>query len=53
VIRLSQQEIGGLVGASRESVGRALATLRDRRLVTTARRSVTVLELSALRSFTS
>ena len=51
VVRLSQQEIGELVGASRESVGRALAALRDRQLVTTGRRSVTVLETGALRSF--
>ena len=51
VVRLSQQEIGELVGASRESVGRALAALRDRQLVTTGRRSVTVLEIGALRAF--
>lgn len=51
-VRLSQQEIGDLVGASRESVARALATLRDQRLVATGRRSVTVLELNTLRSFT-
>src|SRR5262249_506794 len=51
VVRLSQREIGELVGASRESVGRALAVLRDRNLVTTGRRSVTVLEIDALRSF--
>ena len=29
-VRLSQQDIAGLVGASRESVARALATLRTR-----------------------
>jgi CRP/FNR family transcriptional regulator, cyclic AMP receptor protein len=51
VVRLSQHEIGELVGASRESVGRALASLRQRRLVTTGRRSVTVLDIGALRSF--
>lgn len=51
VVRLSQHEIGELVGASRESVGRALASLRDRNLVTTGRRSVMVLEIDALRSF--
>jgi CRP-like cAMP-binding protein len=53
VVRLSQHEIGELVGASRESVGRALAFLRGRNLVTTGRRSVTVLEIDALRSFIS
>jgi CRP/FNR family transcriptional regulator, cyclic AMP receptor protein len=49
-VRLSQQEIGELVGASRESVGRALAVLRDRRVVKTGRRSVTVLDPDTLRS---
>ena len=43
---------GELVGASRESVARALATLRDQHLVTTGRRSVTVIDLEARRSFT-
>jgi CRP-like cAMP-binding protein len=52
-VRLTQQEIGELIGASRESVARALATLRDRHLVRTGRRSVTVLEPDALRSFTA
>jgi CRP/FNR family transcriptional regulator, cyclic AMP receptor protein len=52
-VHLSQQEIGELIGASRESVARALATLRDRHLVRTGRRSVTVLEPDALRSFTA
>jgi len=52
-VRLSQQEIGELVGTSRESVARALAVLRERGLVSTAHRSVTVLELDALRSFHS
>jgi CRP/FNR family transcriptional regulator, cyclic AMP receptor protein len=50
-VRLSQQEIGELIGASRESVSRALAVLRDQRLVRTGRRSVAVLDVSALRSF--
>jgi CRP/FNR family transcriptional regulator, cyclic AMP receptor protein len=50
-VQLSQQEIGELIGASRESVARALAALRDQQLVTTDRRSVTVVDLEALRSF--
>jgi CRP/FNR family transcriptional regulator, cyclic AMP receptor protein len=52
-VQLSQQEIGDLIGASRESVARALATLRDRHLVRTSRRSVTVLKPEALRTFTA
>jgi len=50
-VRLSQQEIAELIGASRESVSRALTVLRDRRLVRTGRRSVGVLNVDALRSF--
>lgn len=49
-VRLSQHEIAGLVGASRESVGRALATLRSRCLVTTGRRTIRVLDPDALHS---
>jgi CRP/FNR family transcriptional regulator, cyclic AMP receptor protein len=52
-VRLSQQEIGELIGLSRESVARGLAVLRDRRLVRTGRRSVAVLDVGALRSFTA
>jgi CRP-like cAMP-binding protein len=48
-VKLAQHEIAGLVGASRESVVRALAALRDQRLVTTARGAVTVLDADALR----
>ena len=49
-VRLSQQEIAGLVGASRESVARALGVLRSRHLVATARGTITVLDPEALRS---
>jgi CRP/FNR family cyclic AMP-dependent transcriptional regulator len=50
-VRLSQQEIAGLVGASRESVARALATLRTRGLLATGRRTITVLDPGALGDF--
>lgn len=53
VVQLSQQEIGELIGTSRESVARALTMLRDRHLVRTGRRSVTVLEPDALRLLTT
>jgi CRP-like cAMP-binding protein len=52
-VRLSQQEIGELIGASRESVSRALAVLRDQRLVRTGRRRVALLDVSALRAFSA
>ena len=47
--RLSQDDLAGLVGASRESVARALASLRTLGLVTTGRRQVVVLDIAALR----
>jgi CRP/FNR family cyclic AMP-dependent transcriptional regulator len=50
-VRLSQDEIAGLVGASRESVARALGTLRRRGLVSTGRRTITVVDLDELRAF--
>lgn len=50
-VDLTQDDLAGLVGASRESVVRALATLRSLGLVTTARRRVDVIDMGALRSF--
>jgi CRP-like cAMP-binding protein len=47
-VRLSQHELAGMIGASRESVARALVVLRDADLVTTGRRSVTVVDLEGL-----
>lgn len=48
---LSQQELAGLVGASRESVARAFKTLRGHGLVSTGARSVTVRDVSTLRAY--
>jgi CRP/FNR family transcriptional regulator, cyclic AMP receptor protein len=48
-VRLSQHEVAGLVGASRASVARALASLRTLDLVATGRGTITVLDLDALR----
>jgi CRP/FNR family transcriptional regulator, cyclic AMP receptor protein len=48
---LSQQELAGLVGCSRESVARALIALRARGLVSTGRRSLFVRDLDGLRDF--
>ena len=50
-VSLSQEELAGLVSASRESVTRALTTLRRRGLVTTRRKSVVVTDVAALRAF--
>ncbi len=47
-IALSQDEIGGMIGASRDSVIRSLASMRSRGLVVTGRRSLTIRNLAAL-----
>jgi CRP/FNR family cyclic AMP-dependent transcriptional regulator len=49
-IELSQHELAGMIGASRESVARALTTLRRRGLVETARRAITVVDVEGLRT---
>jgi len=50
VVRLSQHELAGMIGASRESVARALTALRSAGVVTTGRRTVTVVDLDRLRA---
>ena len=48
---LTQDDLAGMVGASRESVARGLATLRSLGLVTTGRGHVDVRDLPGLRTF--
>lgn len=48
-LRLSQEEIAGATGASREAVAKALRQLRGRGVVSTARQRIAVLDLDALR----
>jgi CRP-like cAMP-binding protein len=48
-LALSQEELAGWTGASREAVARALRTLREVGWVLTERRRITVLDLEALR----
>ncbi|MFA1537319.1 Crp/Fnr family transcriptional regulator [Actinomadura monticuli] len=48
---LSQEELGSWMDASRETVARALAVLRDAGLVHTGRRRITVLDPPGLRAF--
>ena len=50
-IALSQEEISSMIGASRDSVTRALTTLRSRGWVATSRRSMTLTDIDALRTF--
>jgi CRP-like cAMP-binding protein len=47
-LRLSQEEIAGAAGASREAVAKALRLLRERGLVTTSRQKIVVLDPAAL-----
>lgn len=49
-IPLTQDDLAGMTGASREAVGKALQLFRRRGWITTARRSITVLDLDGLRS---
>jgi CRP/FNR family transcriptional regulator, cyclic AMP receptor protein len=46
---LSQQELAGWTGSSREAVSKALHQLRSRGFIETARRGITVLDLDGLR----
>ncbi|MDF5754445.1 Crp/Fnr family transcriptional regulator [Spongiactinospora sp. TRM90649] len=46
---LSQDELAGWTGASREAVSKALRSLRDRGLIETGRRRVTIHDLDGLR----
>jgi CRP/FNR family transcriptional regulator, cyclic AMP receptor protein len=48
-VALSQDELAGWVGASREAVAKALRVLRDRGFLVTGRRTMTVLDLDGLR----
>ncbi|MDY7099927.1 MAG: Crp/Fnr family transcriptional regulator [Actinomycetota bacterium] len=50
-LSLTQEELAGIVAASRESVARALRTLREQGMVQTSRRSISVTDPERLRSF--
>jgi len=45
---ITQYDLAGLIGATREATARALATMRDAGMVTTARGSITVVDRDAL-----
>lgn len=49
-LSLTQDELAGWTGASREAVSKALREFRDRGWITTGRRSIIVLDVEALRS---
>lgn len=48
-VALTQDELAGWVGSSREAVAKALRTLRERGQLSTGRRTMTVLDMDALR----
>jgi CRP-like cAMP-binding protein len=50
-IALSQDELSSMIGASRDSVIRALTSLRSRGLLVTGRRSMTLRDLDGLRAY--
>ena len=49
-IHLTQEELAGMVSASRESLARALGAIRKRGLIRTGRRSIIVLDIDRLRA---
>jgi CRP-like cAMP-binding protein len=49
-VPITQDELAGWTGSSREAVSKALRTLRDRGWISTGRRTITVLSLTGLRS---
>ena len=51
--QLTQDELAGMVSASRESLARALSAIRKRELIRTGRRSIVVLDLERLRAYAS
>jgi CRP-like cAMP-binding protein len=52
-LRLSQEELAGWTGASLESVGRALSTMRSLNWIETGRREIRILDIEALRGATA
>jgi len=49
-VPITQDDLAGWTGSSREAVGKALHALRGRAWITTARRCITVVDLEGLRS---
>jgi CRP-like cAMP-binding protein len=50
-LRLTQDELAGWVGASREAVSRSLRLLRNAGVVSTGRQVIDVLDIGGLRHF--
>lgn len=52
-LRLTQEELAGWVGASREAVSKALRVFRERGWVETGRQQITILDDASLRRYAS
>jgi CRP-like cAMP-binding protein len=52
-VPISQEELAGWTGSSREAVGKALQSLRQRGWILTGRRTITIVDLEGLRSRTA
>jgi CRP/FNR family transcriptional regulator, cyclic AMP receptor protein len=50
-LRLTQEELAGMIATSRESVARALTSLRSRGLIATSRRTITLRDPGRLRIY--
>lgn len=50
-VPLTQEELASLIGASRDTVVRAVTSLRSRGFIATARRRITVLDMDGLRRY--
>jgi CRP/FNR family transcriptional regulator, cyclic AMP receptor protein len=48
-LKISQQELGNILGVSRESINKELKILRDRGVVSTSRNSLRILDLESLK----
>ncbi|MBA4397457.1 MAG: Crp/Fnr family transcriptional regulator [Syntrophus sp. (in: bacteria)] len=49
-VHLTQRELAGLIGVSRETINKELKILRDKRIVSIARNSITVNDLARLKN---
>ena len=48
-LKISQQELGNILGVSRESINKELKILRDKNVVSTLRNSIRILDLESLK----
>jgi CRP/FNR family transcriptional regulator, cyclic AMP receptor protein len=49
-VPITQEELAGWIGSSREAVGKAFQTMRQRGWIVTGRRCITIANLNGLRA---